>query len=173
MLTINKYSRPNKPLKRVRGLVLHWPDYPRASARSVYNIFESRKNGNDGYGATHKIIGLEGEIVECIPEKEMAYHCGSKNYTNYAMHKFGTYPNNCTLSVELCHIDEKGTMNKETFEAAVNLMTIWCKKYGLKALDITTHHNIVGWKECPKWFVDNPYDLEYLRFLVDLNLGGV
>ena len=172
MLDVNKYVRPGDKLKKVKGLVIHWPDYPGATAKQVYEVFEERAKGFDGYGATHKIIGLDGEIIDCIPEDELAYHVGSNTYTSYALHKFGTYPNNCTLGVEVCHTDKSGRMTAESFEALVSLLTLWCKKYKLSALDITTHHQIVGWKECPKWFTDHQADFEYLRFLVNINLGG-
>lgn len=161
LIPINEYSRPGKKLKSIYGIVLHWVANPESSALANRNFFESRKDGKDSYGSAHYIIDMNGSVIQCIPNHEMAYHCGSKIYTEYALTKYGTYPNNCTIGIELCHPDWEGSFTDETFLSAINLCAALCKKYMLNpGLDITTHHNIVGWKDCPKWFMGHPEDLQ-------------
>ena len=124
--------------------------------------FEERKNGRKGWGSAHYIIDMSGEIVWCIPEREMAYHVGADRYTEYAKRNFGDYPNSHLLGIELCHIDNKGEMTKETWQAAIELCTYICLNRGIEPVYITTHSAITT-KRCPRWFVDHPEELFRFR----------
>ena len=179
LLTPNKWSRPQHRIKEVLGIVMHWTANPKANAEQNRNYFESRKNGNDGYGSAHYIIGQDGTVVQCIPTDEIAYHCGSsqkdpasgKVYTDYARKKFKQYaedwqadsPNYCTIGIELCPIDDYGYFTNLTINSAVALCSNLCKRFNLKAEDITTHHAIVGWKDCPRLWVRQPELLDAFR----------
>lgn len=172
LLTPNAYSRPKKPLSIALGIVMHWTANPKVSALNNRNYFESKKTGMGGYGSAHYIIGLEGEIIRCIPENEIAYHCGSnkidpesgKFYTDWARKHFGYYaqnpdktsPNYAALGIELCPLDSAGHFANATIASAVELCADLIKRYGLVVDDITTHHNIVGWKNCPKLWTEHP-----------------
>lgn len=162
LLTYNKYSRPGKKLKEVRAIVLHWVANPRTSAEANINYFENRKYGKSGYGSAHYFVDMNGEVFRCIPDDEVSYNCGSKTYTRYKTSKFGNNnPNNYTIAIELCHLDWEGSFTDETFDSAVDLCTKLCEKYKLNPLlDITTHQAIVGWKDCPRWFVNHPEDFQ-------------
>ena len=179
LITPNKWSRPQYCIKEVLGIVMHWTANPKANAEQNRNYFESRKNGNDGYGSAHYIIGQNGTVVQCIPTNEIAYHCGSsqkdpasgKIYTDYARKKFKQYvedyktnsPNYCTIGIELCPIDSYGHFTNLTIDSAVTLCADLCKRFNLKAEDITTHHAIVGWKDCPRLWVRHPELLDTFR----------
>ena len=179
LLTPNKWSRPQHRIKEVLGIVMHWTANPKANAEQNRNYFESRKNGNDGYGSAHYIIGQDGTVVQCIPTDEIAYHCGSsqkdpasgKVYTDYARKKFKQYaedyktnsPNYCTISIELCPIDDHGHFTNLTIDVAVALCSDLCKHFNLKAEDVTTHHAVVGWKDCPRLWVRHPELLDAFR----------
>lgn len=168
LLTMNEYSRPHRPLIGVLGLVLHWTGSAGVSARQIRDYFESLKDGESGrYASAHYIVGTDGEVIQAIPEAEMAYHCGSETYTQFALERFSDYPNNCTLAIEMCHPDWDGQFTKETMRSVIELCTKLCRKYGLDPIhDITTHHAVVGWKACPKWFTEHPDDLCLLKALV-------
>lgn len=179
LLTPNKWSRPQHRIKEVLGIVIHWTANPKASAQQNRNYFESRKNGNDGYGSAHYIIGQDGTVIQCIPTNEIAYHCGSsqkdpasgKVYTDYARKKFKQYaedwqtssPNYCTIGIELCPIDHEGHFSDATNDSATALCADMCKRFNLKADDITTHHAIVGWKDCPRLWVKQPELLDAFK----------
>jgi N-acetylmuramoyl-L-alanine amidase len=156
LLTINKYSRPGKKLKKIKGIVVHWTANPGTTATQNIKFFELRKEGKHGYGSAHYFINLDGSIKQCIPDKEMAYHVGAKSYTDLSKRKLGSYPNNCTIGIELCHPDRTGKVNKETYAMLVQLTSHLLKKYKLSAHhDVYRHYDITG-KYCPKWFVDFP-----------------
>lgn len=183
-LTKNDFSRPARPLKEVKGIVIHWTANPNANAKENRDYFEKRKNGKDGYGSAHYIIDQNGLIIAAVPEYEIAYHCGSsqpdpasgKVYTDEARERYGDYasetksPNLCTIGVELCPIDDFGLFSTATIEAAIELCTSLCARYRLTGADITTHHNIVGWKDCPKLWTEQPELLDAFRYDVDKRL---
>lgn len=176
-LTPNPYSRPRRPLRSVKGLVIHWTENPGASALFNRNFYELRQHGKHGYGSAHYIIGLGGEIVQDIPLTEMAYHVGAHTYTPYAREKFGSYPNNCTIGIELCHLDWEGRQAPATLISALDLCAGLCEHYDLEPLDdITTHYaitlKVTPRGPCPKWFTEHPEEFEAFKQDVDRLLIG-
>lgn len=169
-LTVNEYSRPARKLQKVLAIVIHWTANPSANAKENRDFFENKKAGTGGYASAHYIIDQNGIIVAAIPENEIAYHCGSsqkdpasgKVYTDEARRRFGNYasekssPNLCTLGVELCPTNARGDFSDATINTAIELCADICKRYGLTEEAITTHHNIVGWKDCPKLWTERP-----------------
>lgn len=171
-LTPNPFSRPGTRLKRVKGIVIHWVANPKSTARNNRDFFERRKAGKSGYGSAHYIVCLDGSVVQCLPETEVGYHVGSKTYTDAAVTRLSRYPNDCTIGIECCHLDWDGRMTQETWRATVKLAAQLLKRYGLTANDLWLHKEVVGWKDCHRWFVKNPP--EWARFKADvaLELGG-
>ena len=169
-LTINEYSRPGRKIKEVLGVVLHWTANPDANAQQNRDYFESLKTGAAGYASAHYIVDQNGLIVAAVPEYEVAYHTGSsqrdpasnKFYTDEARQRFGRYasevnsPNNCTLGVELCPLDAAGNFSDATINSAAELCADILKRYGLGVEALTTHHNVVGCKDCPKLWTEKP-----------------
>lgn len=180
LLTKNPYSRPTTKRANTKALVIHWTANPMQGAQGVRDYFEGRKDGNDGYGSAHYVIGLNGAVIRMIPEDETAYHVGSskidpasgKIYTDLARQKFGVYatdfehksPNQCTIGIELCVTDMAGNMNKETIQSALELSAQICKDYSLDPMtDILLHKEIVGWKDCHKFYVNNPKEWDKFK----------
>jgi N-acetylmuramoyl-L-alanine amidase len=163
-LSKNIFSRPGKGLESVKGIVIHWTGNAGSSAPANRNYFEQlgRQPANAAapcFASAHFIVGLEGEIVQCLPVDEIAYHAGAKSYKPEAVTAFGRYPNNCTLGIELCHPGADGKFTKATLDAATELCRTLCCQYNLAQKDIWTHHQITG-KCCPKWFVEHPEDFQ-------------
>ena len=164
-ITPNKYSRPQIELQPVKAIVLHWLASPRGSGEGVYSWFENRKHGNDGYGSAHFMIEMDGDIYQYIPQNEMAYHVGSETYTVYGL-SLSEYPNDCTIGIEMSHLDWEGAFTNETWNSAVKLTASLLQYYGLTTEEITTHNAVVGWKDCPRWFCTYPE--EFYRFKKDV-----
>lgn len=179
LLTPNEWSRPQLKIRELKAIVIHWTANPNANAKQNWLFFEAKKTGMGGYGSAHYIIGQDGEIIQAIPNNEIAYHCGTDKedpesgqiYTTYARKKFGHYavhfqttsPNFCTLGIELCPTDYDGHFTEKTINAAVELCAYLCIKHSLTADDITTHHEIVGWKDCPRLWTNQPELLDAFR----------
>lgn len=139
-LTPNQYSRPQKELKHVNGIVIHYTANPGTSAEANRNYFENLKNKKKKYASSHFVIGLDGEIVQCIPLDEIAYASNNRN--------------DDTISIECCHEDADGKFNEETYESLVHLVAWLCDEYGLEKEDIIRHYDVTG-KLCPKYFVEH------------------
>ena len=144
LLTPNKYSRPQIPLKSVKKAVLHYVGNPKSSAMANRNYFENQKSGGR-YVSSHYIVGLEGEILRCVPENEVAYCSNSAN----------TY----SISIECCHPDATGKFTDATMASAAELCAYLLKKYGLSIDDLIRHYDVTG-KQCPLWFVPTKYQSE-------------
>lgn len=161
-LTVNPYSRPGEPLSEVKSIVMHWVANPGTTAEQNRNFFELRKNGQHRYGSAHYIVGLEGEVLECIPPTEVSWNCGSKTYSRYTREYLTKgNPNYCTIGVELCHPGKDGAFTEPTWDSAAELAARLCEDFNLNPYrDITTHKAIVGWKDCPRFWVKNPSELQ-------------
>lgn len=143
LLTPNPYSRPQLPLRAVQKLIVHWVANPMTSALANRNYFENLKLGLRGvYASSHYIIGLQGEILQCVPDTEVAYHAKNAN-TN-------------SLGIELCHPDWEGAFAPPTYEALVALLTRLCHLYTLDPLHAILRHYDVTGKVCPKYYVSHP-----------------
>ena len=173
LLTINEWSRAGRKLCEVLGIIYHWVGNPGTSAKANRDYFESRKTGNLDYGSAHLIIDVDGSVIQCIPDDEVAYHVGTDKadpasggiYTDWARRVFGQYalfpatnsPNNCTLGIEMCHLDWDGHFTDATLETAAQLGAVYCRAYNLDPLTrIGTHHGTVGWKDCPRLWTVHP-----------------
>jgi N-acetylmuramoyl-L-alanine amidase len=176
LLAINPFSRPGKKLSPVRGIVIHWTGNPGTTAIQNRNYFEGLKsqslnNPKAVFASAHFIVGLQGEIVQCLPLDEMAYHAGARVYTPEAASRFGHYPNNCTIGIELCHPARDGKFIPETWMSAVELAACLLKTFHLgPSTGLWTHHGITL-KDCPKYFVGHPEAFERFRLDTDIAMG--
>ena len=78
LLTPNKYSRPQIPLEKVEVIAVHYVGNPGSTAIANRNYFENQKNGGR-YVSSHLIVGLSGEIIQCIPFTEWSYCTNQAN----------------------------------------------------------------------------------------------
>lgn len=141
-LTPNKYSRPQIKLERVTKIAVHYVGNPNTSAAANRNYFENQKNGGK-YVSSHFIVGLDGEIIQCIPLDEWSY-C-----TNQA--------NGYSISIECCHPDSSGKFNEKTEQSLAELCAYLCKKFGLDPMnDIIRHYDVTG-KQCPLYWSPTKY----------------
>ena len=122
LLTVNPYSRPGAETNRITGIVVHYTANPGSQASSNF------------------IVGLDGEVVQCVPTWEVAYASNSRNID--------------TVSIECCHPDETGEFTDETYNSLVQLCAWLCMKFQLDAEDVIRHYDVTG-KICPKYFVEN------------------
>ena len=153
LLTVNEYSRPGIPLEQVNGIVIHYTANPGTSAQDNRDYFEGLKDSHATKASSHFIIGLEGEIVQCIPCNEWAYASNERNED--------------TISIECCIPDESGEFSKQTYDSLVELVSWLCFRYGLTQKDLLRHYDITG-KNCPKYYVQNEDAWE--SFCEDVNI---
>ena len=148
LLTVNPYSRPGTSTQKITGIVVHYTANPGATAMENRNYFENLKDTHETKASSNFVVGIEGEIVQCVPTWEVAYASNSRNID--------------TVSIECCHPDETGKCTDATYRSVVNLCAWLCMKFDLGADDVIRHYDVTG-KECPKYFVDHEDAWENFR----------
>lgn len=154
-LTKNVNSRPAAPLNKINGLVIHYTANPGTDAEANRNYFESRKDFPDEAGykvSSHYIVGLDGTIIQCIPENEIAYASNDRNSD--------------TISIECCHPKKNGKYTKKTYQALIHLAAYLCAKYEIEPDKIIRHYDVTG-KMCPIYYVKHPSAWKKLKSDVD------
>lgn len=142
-------------------------------ADGVLKWFAEEAPAQGVYGSAHYVVGLHGNVIQMIPDGEMAYHVGSKfGYTTWALDRLSGYPNDCTIGIEMCVQDAEGNFTDETFDATATLIESLLLDHHLDPWqDVFTHQGVVGWKQCPLWFATHPWDFDGLRYKIDEGLG--
>lgn len=150
-LTPNEYSRPQTPLKDINAIVVHYTANPGTSAENNRSYFEGLAEKHTTYASSHYIIGLEGEVLQCIPLNEISYASNDRN--------------NDTVAIECCIQDDTGRFNEATYSSLVSLTAALCAEFRLGEEDIIRHYDITG-KLCPKYFVE--HEDEWYQFRKDV-----
>ena len=142
-LTVNEWSRPGTELEQIDGVVIHYVGNPGTTAHANRNYFESLSSGQEGtYASSHFIVGLEGEVIQCVPLTEVAYASNTRNGD--------------TVSIEVCHPDETGAFSPVTYDRVVELTAWLCVRFKLDPeTDVIRHYDVTG-KECPRYYVEHP-----------------
>ena len=142
-LTVNEWSRPGTELEEINGVVIHYVGNPGTTAHANRNYFESLSSGQEGtYASSHFIVGLEGEVIQCVPLTEVAYASNTRNGD--------------TVSIEVCHPDETGAFSPVTYDRVVELTAWLCVRFKLDPeTDVIRHYDVTG-KECPRYYVEHP-----------------
>lgn len=153
-LTVNEWSRPGDPLEEINGVVIHYVGNPNTTAQANRNYFDSLASGTEGtYASSHFIVGLEGEVVQCVPLTEIAYASNTRNGD--------------TVGIEVCHPDETGKFSPVTYDRLVELTAWLCREFRLDPeSDVIRHYDVTG-KICPKYFVEEPAAWDQFRMDVD------
>lgn len=140
LLTINEYSRPAMALEQVNGIVIHYTANPGTTAIQNRSYFENLAETHETKASSHFVIGLEGEIVQCIPCNEISYASNDRNFD--------------TISIECCIEDETGKFNGNTYNSLIKLTTWLMGRYDLSSEDVIRHYDVTG-KNCPKYYVEH------------------
>ena len=153
LLTISPYCRSGERQNAIQNIVVHWVGNAGSSAIGNRNYFNSLATSHKTSASSHYIIGLNGEVIKCIPENEVAFHSGS-----YSM-------NRKSIGIETCHPDWNGKFVDSTYHSLVELCADICKRYNLTVNNIIRHYDVTG-KDCPRYYVQNPN--EWIQFKNDV-----
>ncbi len=159
-LTVNSFSRPKIKLLQVRDIVIHYVGNPGTSAeanRSYFNGLASQTGKNPTYASSNFIVGLDGEVIACVPIDEVAYASNNRNSDS--------------ISIETCHPDDTGKFNDATYESLVKLTAWLCERYSLNSEHVIRHYDITG-KLCPLYYVEHEEAWDQFRYDVQSILDG-
>ena len=140
LLTVNEYSRPGFAMNKINGIVIHYTANPGTTAKQNRDYFEGLKDSHQTKASSHFVIGIEGEIIQCIPSREISYASNERNSD--------------TLSIECCHPDETGKFTDKTYNSLVAMCAWLCGEFDIKIDNIIRHYDVTG-KNCPKYYVEN------------------
>ena len=123
----------------VKGLMLHSVGCPQPKASAFISSWNSSSHGSS---CVHGFIdGNDGTVYQTLPWNHRGWHCGSGSKGS---------GNNTHIGVEMCepacikytvgsnftcsNLEEARSVAKRTYEAAVELFAMLCRKYGLDPL---------------------------------------
>lgn len=149
-LTVSNYNRPGTKRAQTTAVACHYIGNPGTSAQANRNYFENLRITHTTKASAHYVIGLQGEVIQMIPEEEVSWCTNSAN--------------GYTISIEACHPDRSGKFTEATYASYARLCADICTRWGLDPLNggLIRHYDVTR-KICPKWFVDNPGEWERFK----------
>ena len=144
IIKVDGDSRRGVMLEGVRNIVIHYVGNPGSTAQQNRDYYANPSSNV----SSHFVIGLKGEIIQCIPLHEKS---SASNHRNKD-----------TISIEVCHPDESGKFTDASYQSLVKL-TVWlCEICDLDSSDVIRHYDITG-KQCPLYFVTHEDDWERFK----------
>ncbi len=140
----NGRARSGDSLDKVSDIVIHYVGNPSTSAQNNRDYF----NQKDTEVCSHFVVGLEGEIIQCLPLYERSVASNSRNRD--------------TISIEVCHPDVSGEFNEDTYNSLVRLVAWLCDVSGIDADNVIRHYDVIG-KYCPLYYVEHEDAWEKLK----------
>lgn len=136
IIDVDGTSRNGYKLKGVKDIVVHYVGNPGTTAQQNHDFYA----GNQSNVSSHFVVGLDGEIIQCIPINEWS---AASNWRN-----------NDTISIEVCHPDETGKFKKKTYSSLVKLVAWLENVCDIDESHVIRHYDITK-KECPRYFVQH------------------
>lgn len=129
-------ARTGVKLVAVNDIVIHYTGNAGTTAQNNRDYFDK----TDTDVCSHFVIGLDGEIIQCLPLDEKSAASNNRNLD--------------TISIEVCHPDDTGKFTDATYDSLVKLTAWLCDNSSLKSNNVIRHYDITG-KDCPKYYVEN------------------
>ena len=141
LTTVNYEKKDNR---KIQYLVLHYVGAT-GDAKNNCKYFKDVYRG----ASAHYFIGHNGDIWQCVEDKDVSWHCGAKVY------KHPYCRNSNSIGIELCcKKDKKNNWYFEdaTVRAAIELVKELMNKYGITESNILRHFDVTN-KNCPEPYV--------------------
>ena len=145
-------SRRGEKLEAISDIVLHYVGNPGTTAQQNRNYY----NEMNSDVSSHFVVGLDGEVIQCIPLDEKS---SASNHRNKD-----------TISIEVCHPDTTGQFNDATYDSVVDLVAWLVMACDLEVDNVIRHYEVIG-KVCPKYYVENESAWLQLKADVAARLG--
>ncbi|MCL2704089.1 MAG: N-acetylmuramoyl-L-alanine amidase [Defluviitaleaceae bacterium] len=142
-----------------QGVVIHFVGNAGSSAMANRNYFENGSAGNRV--SAHYIVGLQGEILRCVPENERAAHAGRSFGASW--NEMARTNNSRLLGIETCHPKPDGRFSSVTYRALIGLTADICIRHNLDPFSQVFRHYCVTGKSCPLFYVNNEAEWNRMR----------
>lgn len=154
LIPVDGAHRPGLAINKIQHVVIHYVGNTLSSAKDNRDYFATPPDSPvyDGRQvSSHFIIGLYGEIIQCVPLNEVAYAQGVSASSGRPNHNWDS------ISIENSHYNDAGEFTSMT-EASLVKLTAWLlQSYGLPAnTDTILRHYDCSGKACPKHWADDP-----------------
>lgn len=139
----NKYNRPGTKSTPKR-ICVHYTGDCGATADQLTKYWQNVaagvfKDKTWSWTSAQYIVGLNGEVVRCIPDNEIAYAAANQNAD--------------TIHIEVCYKQKSGEFEESSIVALGELVRSLMKKYAIPAGKVVRHYDLTG-KLCPAYYVD-------------------
>lgn len=135
LIPAGKYNRPGTKSTPKR-ICVHYTGDCGASADRLTLFFTDNAAART---SSQYIVGINGEIIRCIPDNEIAYAAANQNAN--------------TIHIEVCYKDKTGKFEEKSISALNELVLYLMDKYKISAENILRHYDLTG-KHCPAYYVD-------------------
>lgn len=136
LIPAGKYNRPCTKSEPKR-ICVHYTGDVGASADRLALFFTDNAAAAT---SSQYIIGIEGEVIRCVPDNEIAYGASGKN--------------GGTIHIEVCYKRADGCFEEKSIDALGELVYYLMQRYGISADNVLRHYDLTG-KYCPVYYVDS------------------
>lgn len=137
-------ARPGLPLNRPTSITIHWVGpYPGQTPEVVRNWWIQSK----GEAGAHYIV-KDDNVLQCIPEQEVAWHCGC--HGNYS-----------SIGIEVIPFNKEGLFSQASIDSVIELLKRLPKVRLMRHYDWTK-------KDCPRYYID---EKKWIALYNELDLG--
>lgn len=152
IIHIHNTARTGTKLTDIKNIVIHYVGNPNTTAQNNRDYYDKP----DTEVSSHFVIGLNGEVIQCVPLDEKSAASNNRNKD--------------TISIEVCHPDKTGKFNDQTYDSLIKLTSWLLEKTGLDENDVIRHYDITG-KLCPLYYVNNESAWEAIKADIKKNLS--
>ena len=135
LIPAGKYNRPGTKSTPKR-ICVHYTGDCGASADRLALFFTTNSAAKT---SSQYIVGINGEVIRCIPDNEIAYAAANQNAN--------------TIHIEVCYKDKAGKFEEKSIAALNELVLSLMDKYKIGAENVLRHYDLTG-KHCPAYYVD-------------------
>lgn len=136
LIDIDGEARRGVKLEAINDIVIHYVGNPGTTAQQNRDYF----NNPDTYVSSHFVIGLDGEVIQCVPLYEKSSASNDRNRD--------------TISIEVCHPDESGKFTDASYASLIKLTAWLCDAYHLDETHVIRHGDVIE-KDCPKYYMEH------------------
>ena len=149
IIAVSDYTYDGEKLGDVTNIVVHYVANPGSSAMANRNYFNSLSETKATAASAHFIIGLDGEIIQCVPLDCVSWANGNLESNRHS------------ITIECCHPDESGKFNDKTYNSLILLINELMREFDLEKDSVIRHYDVTG-KMCPLYYVQNEGEWEKL-----------